>query len=307
MIVYACIARMEDSLPLSASTDSDDRPELIDSQRCGKLLLRKINLYPDRMTLETDCHLVHTISTMSLCFLAITNKEYPPVLAFCFLDEIQKEFIVTYPPDKIQRISRPYTLIDFDATIHRVKQRYNNTRSLATRVNLSDMSTELKLRPPFQLTADDIRPYRNGSPGTYTQNVSQIKTPFSYQHFKALSLFHRVTLALLIACGFLNWVRGVMALTDRDTNPSYHRAFTHGLTFMFAGSCFLHQMYLLISPTRWRIAFAVNSFVWVCVCSVMVSELRTVFQLLLHVTVAAIGSFAVIQRALVPKSPHYNV
>lgn len=44
-----------------------------------------------------------------------------------------------------------------DTFIQKTKQRYNSPRSLSTRINLADMQTEIKLRPPYQLSPEDLR------------------------------------------------------------------------------------------------------------------------------------------------------
>lgn len=44
-----------------------------------------------------------------------------------------------------------------DTFIQKTKQRYNNPRSLSTKINLADMQTEIKLRPPYQLSPEDLQ------------------------------------------------------------------------------------------------------------------------------------------------------
>lgn len=48
------------------------------------------------------------------------------------------------------------SMISTDNFIRKTKQRYNSPRSLSTKINLADMQTEIKLRPPYQLSAEDI-------------------------------------------------------------------------------------------------------------------------------------------------------
>ncbi|KAG9348763.1 hypothetical protein JZ751_029080 [Albula glossodonta] len=88
--------------------------------------------------------------------MMICTDSYPNVLAFCFLDELQREFIVTYDTKRINGAIRPYSFIEFDTFIQKTKQRYNSPRSLSTKINLADMQTEIKLRPPYQLSVDDV-------------------------------------------------------------------------------------------------------------------------------------------------------
>ncbi len=44
-----------------------------------------------------------------------------------------------------------------DTFLQKTKQRYKNTRGLTTKLNLNDMSTELKLRPPFEISESDVQ------------------------------------------------------------------------------------------------------------------------------------------------------
>lgn len=51
----------------------------------------------------------------------VCTANYPSVLAFCFLDELQKEFIVTYDTKRISSAVRPYSFIEF-GELHGVLQ-----------------------------------------------------------------------------------------------------------------------------------------------------------------------------------------
>lgn len=44
-----------------------------------------------------------------------------------------------------------------DTFIQKTKQRYNSLRSLSTKINLAVMQTEIKLRPPYQLSPEDLQ------------------------------------------------------------------------------------------------------------------------------------------------------
>ena len=50
----------------------------------------------------------------------VCGDTYPPVLAFSFLDEIQKEFISTYDRAQVQTTQRPYKFIEFGKNISRI-------------------------------------------------------------------------------------------------------------------------------------------------------------------------------------------
>jgi hypothetical protein len=46
--------------------------------------------------------------------------------------------------------------------IHKTRQRYNKPQSLTTKVNLTDLSTEMKLRPPYIVQLSQVEPVVNG-------------------------------------------------------------------------------------------------------------------------------------------------
>lgn len=53
------------------------------------------------------------ISSLGVSYMMLCTENYPSVLAFCFLDELQKEFITTYNMMKTNTAVRPYCFIEF--------------------------------------------------------------------------------------------------------------------------------------------------------------------------------------------------
>ncbi|XP_068805177.1 vesicle-trafficking protein SEC22a isoform X2 [Struthio camelus] len=156
MILSASVVRVRDGLPLSASTDYDQSTGVQECRKYFKMLSKKLSQLPDRCTLKTGQYNINFISSLGVSYMMLCTENYPSVLAFCFLDELQKEFITTYNMMKTNTAIRPYCFIEFDNFIQRTKQRYNNTRSLSTKMNLADMQTEIKLRPPYQISMSEL-------------------------------------------------------------------------------------------------------------------------------------------------------
>lgn len=50
---------------------------------------------------------------MGVSYMMLCTENYPNVLAFSFLDELQKEFITTYNMMKTNTAVRPYCFIEF--------------------------------------------------------------------------------------------------------------------------------------------------------------------------------------------------
>uniref|UniRef100_A0A668S323 Longin domain-containing protein n=1 Tax=Oreochromis aureus TaxID=47969 RepID=A0A668S323_OREAU len=219
MVLFASVVRVGDGLPLSASTDYEQDKELQETKRLLKGLSKKLGQFPDRCTLRTGPYNVNFTSSLGVGYLMVCTASYPNVLAFCFLDELQKEFIVTYDTKRINSAMRPYSFIEFDTFIQKTKQRYNNPRSLSTKINLADMQTEIKLRPPYQLSPEDLRAI----------NGFSVHAPSKYKGIAPTQMLEPVTLpgivscVLSILCGGLNLLRGVHAIESILQDEHHHR------------------------------------------------------------------------------------
>lgn len=53
------------------------------------------------------------ISALNLTYLVICDSNYPRVLAFAFLDEVQREFLQSNERSYVESVTRPYALIQF--------------------------------------------------------------------------------------------------------------------------------------------------------------------------------------------------
>ena len=45
--------------------------------------------------------------------MAVCERTYPAVLVFSFLEELQREFMITFQTSDVQRARRPYSFIEF--------------------------------------------------------------------------------------------------------------------------------------------------------------------------------------------------
>lgn len=60
-----------------------------------------------------------------------------------------------------------------DNVIHSARQRYNKPQSLSTRINLAELSEEIRLRPPHIISAGEVQPLNGFHPMNIT-NASGI-------------------------------------------------------------------------------------------------------------------------------------
>ncbi|CAJ1079127.1 vesicle-trafficking protein SEC22a [Xyrichtys novacula] len=205
-VLFASVVRVGDGLPLSESTDYEQDKELQETKKSLKSLSKKLGQFPDRCTLKTGPYNVNFASARGVGYMMVCTANYPNVLAFCFLEELQKEFIVTYDSKRINSAVRPFSFIEFDTFIQKTKQRFNSPRSLSTKINLADMQTEIKLRPPYQLSPEDLRSIN----GLSVHMPNKYKVP--KQMLEPVTLPGVVSCVLTVLCGGLNLLRGVHAI-----------------------------------------------------------------------------------------------
>uniref|UniRef100_A0A2K5SDR5 Vesicle-trafficking protein SEC22a n=1 Tax=Cebus imitator TaxID=2715852 RepID=A0A2K5SDR5_CEBIM len=283
VILSASVIRVRDGLPLSASTDYEQSTGMQECRKYFKMLSRKLAQLPDRCTLKTGHYNINFISSLGVSYMMLCTENYPNVLAFSFLDELQKEFITTYNMMKTNTAVRPYCFIEFDNFIQRTKQRYNNPRSLSTKINLSDMQMEIKLRPPYQISMYELGS-ANGVTSAFSVDCKGAgKISSAHQRLEPATLSGIVGFILSLLCGALNLIRGFHAIES------------------------LLQCYLLVYYTGWRNVKSFLTFGLICLCNMYLYELRNLWQLFFHVTVGAFVTLQIWLRQAQGKAPDYDV
>ncbi|CAL8343064.1 unnamed protein product [Boreogadus saida] len=301
MVLFASVVRVGDGLPLSASTDYEQDKELQETKKHLKGLSKKLGQFPDRCTVKIGQFNVNFTSSLGVGYLMVCTENYPSVLAFCYLDELQKEFIVTYDTKRINSAVRPYSFIEFDTFIQKTKQRYNSPRSLSTKINLSDMQTEIRLRPPYQLSREDLS----------SINGFSLHTPSKYKGIAPTQMLDPVTLpgivscVLSVLCGALNLLRGVHAIESILQNDD--EDFNYVIAFFLGTAACLYQCYLFAYFSIWRTSKSFLALGLICLSNLYLSGLRNVWQILFHIAVGAFMTLQVWLRQPLGKAPDYNV
>ncbi|XP_048340819.1 vesicle-trafficking protein SEC22a isoform X2 [Sphaerodactylus townsendi] len=299
LILSASVVRVRDGLPLSASTDYEQSVGMQECRKYFKILAKKLAELPDRCTLKAGKYSINFISSLGVSYMMLCTENYPNVLSFCFLDELQREFITTYNMMKTNTAVRPYCFIEFDNFIQRTKQRYNNPRSLSTKINLADMQTEIRLRPPYQISLSELGS-PNGLPHT---SLKDYKAP--HQRLEPVTLSGIVSFVLSLLCGALNLIRGFHATESLLQNEG--EDFSYVIAFFIGTAACLYQCYLFVYCTGWRNMKSFLTFGLICLCNMYLYELRNLWQIFFHVTVGAFSTLQIRIRQPQGKSPDYNV
>ncbi|NWV01653.1 SC22C protein, partial [Upupa epops] len=113
MIFFACVVRVRDGLPLSASTDFHFNQDFVECRKRLKALSSVLARYPSRGTAKGRDLSIHFLSAGDIACMAICSSSYSTVMAFCFLEELQWEFTASYDTTSIGLASRPYAFLEF--------------------------------------------------------------------------------------------------------------------------------------------------------------------------------------------------
>lgn len=138
------IARLADALPLTASVHEDSHIQsgrsMVEYQNQAKQLFRRMNTNsPVRGTVETGPYLFHYFIDKDVCYLTMCDQQFSKRTAFSYLEDLSTQFYSEYGT-KIHNVARPYSFIEFDTQIQKIKKQYLDSR----KSNLKNINTELQ-------------------------------------------------------------------------------------------------------------------------------------------------------------------
>lgn len=206
MIFFACVVRVRDGLPLSASTDFHFNQDFLECRKKLKALSSVLARYPSRGTAKGRDLSIHFLSSGEIACMAICSSSYSTIMAFCFLEELQWAFAASYDTTSISLASRPYAFLEFDNAIQKVKHRFNYMSGSATKVSWEKVEEELRLQPPVQLKLEDAELMNGMANGGHAGVHVEVAPAYRMQRVTPLGI---LSLVLNIMCGALNLIRGV--------------------------------------------------------------------------------------------------
>ncbi|XP_054847664.1 vesicle-trafficking protein SEC22c [Eublepharis macularius] len=301
MILFACVVRVRDGLPLSASTDFHLDQDFLECRKKLKALSSMLMRYPDRGTAKERDLSIHFHSSGEIACMGICASSYPAVMAFCFLDELQWEFATSYDATSVGLASRPYAFLEFDNVIQKVKSRFNYANCAPMKLNLEKIQEELRVRPPAQVKLEEAE-LMNGMVNGHAELPVESASAYRMQPVSAVGI---LSLVLNIMCGALNLIRGVH-LAEYSFQED-RQGIGNIIAFLtpFVACFLLCYLYLFYSSARRVKVFVL--FVTICLCNIYLYGLRNVWQILFHIGVASLSSHQILTRQVVEKQPDCGV
>ncbi|KIP07726.1 hypothetical protein PHLGIDRAFT_127492 [Phlebiopsis gigantea 11061_1 CR5-6] len=146
MVRTTIIVRASDSLPLAATVDDEQTENALqEHKQQAKLIFRRItpNAEP-RCSIESGQYTLHYLIADNVVYLVIADKSYPRKLAFSYLDELSKEFALSYGA-KVDNVRKPYAFVGFDTFMAKTARLYQDTRNVNPGgSNLDKLNDELQ-------------------------------------------------------------------------------------------------------------------------------------------------------------------
>ncbi|CAJ0966507.1 unnamed protein product [Ranitomeya imitator] len=300
MILYACIVRLQDGLPLSASTDFHPNKQVLECKKCFGRLCVDLSQRPARGSTRVCDLRIHFCSSGDISSLTICTSSFQSAAAFSFLEELIWEFSASYNSTaispSIQTVRLPGVRSRHrmrlsaagpgNGVIQRVKHNFNSGASPP--IHLDPSATPVSVRLEEVAEANGIA---NGHIGTQVSPASQRMSPVS-----ALGI---LSLTLNIMCSSLSLIRGVH-LAENSFQDGYENA-GKVLAFLVAFSASLLQCYLYVVFSPARALKSWGSFLVIGLCNLYLYGLRNLWQIGFHVLVAFLSAVQVGNRRCVDR------
>ncbi|XP_042528677.1 vesicle-trafficking protein SEC22c [Dipodomys spectabilis] len=291
VIVFACVVRVRDGLPLSASTDFYQAQEFLACRRRLKALASCLAQYPGRGSAQSPDFSIYFSSAGDVGCLAICSPRCPAAMAFCFLETLWWDFTTSYDPTCIRLASRPYAFLEFDSVIQKTKWHFNCVSSAQLRSSVEKIQEELQFLPPTVLTLEDTDTANGTLANGHAPAYSEPAPNFRMEPVTALGV---LSLVLNIMCAALNLIRGVhLAEHSVQVTPE---EIGNILAFFIPFTACMFQCYLYLFYSPARTAKAALGLLSICLGNAYLHGLRNLWQILFHVGVAFLASHQILRR-----------
>ncbi|XP_033842031.1 vesicle-trafficking protein SEC22c [Periophthalmus magnuspinnatus] len=295
MILFAFVVRVRDGLPLSASTDFEHNPELQERKHQLRTISKALDRFPDRGTVKGQQLHIYFTSSDGVSYMTVCHCSLPVAKAFCFLEDLRWEFTAGFSSAVVSLAVRPYPFLEFDSTIQRLKQQYNQCGSPALEVTLAEVQDDLKIHPPQVITFEEVD-LSNGIANGHIEPASGSGQNVRLEPVTAPGV---LSLVLNIVCASLNLIRGVhlFEYTLQDDNDSIWNVVAFLLAFI-SGICQCH-LYVFHSSLKKLKSFTLLSVI--VLCNLYLLGLRNMWQLAFHISVACLSTVLILSRKLQDK------
>lgn len=233
--------------------------------------------------------------------MTVCHCSLPVAKAFCFLEDLHWEFTACFNNSVVALAARPYPFLEFDGTIQKLKQQYNQSGGPALEVTLAEVQEDLRIKPPQVINLEEVD-LTNGIANGHTEQGAGSGQNVRLEPVTAPGI---LSLVLNIMCASLNIIRGVHLI--EYTFQDDYDGIWNVVAFLLAFVCCVFQchLYLFHSSLKKLKSFALLSII--ILCNLYLFGLRNVWQLIFHISVASISTFLILTRKLQDRSSDCGV
>ncbi|XP_047468035.1 vesicle-trafficking protein SEC22c [Mugil cephalus] len=292
LILFAFVVRVRDGLPLSASTDFEHNRELQERKQQLRTASKALARLPDRGTVNGQELNIYFVSSEGVSYMTVCHCSLPVAKAFCFLEDLRWEFTACFNSTVVALAARPYPFLEFDDTIQKLKQQYNQSGGPALEVTLAEVQEDLRVRPPQVINLDEVEL----SNGLANGHMEQGPGSGQNQRLEPVTAPGILSLVLNIMCASLNVIRGVH-LIEYTFQDDYEGVW-NVVAFLLAFVCCVLQchLYLFHSSHKKLKSFALLAVI--VLCNLHLLGMRNAWQLLFHIAVASLSTVLILGRKL---------
>uniref|UniRef100_A0A3P9Q885 SEC22 homolog C, vesicle trafficking protein n=2 Tax=Poecilia reticulata TaxID=8081 RepID=A0A3P9Q885_POERE len=289
LILFAFVVRVRDGLPLSASTDFEHNKELQERKQQLRTISKSLPRLPERGTVKGQKLNIYFVSSEGVSYMSVCHSSLPVAKAFCFLEDLRWEFTACFNSTVISLAARPYPFLEFDGTIQKLKQQYNQSGGPALEVTLAEVQEDLRIRPPQLINPDEVE-LTNGTANGHIEQAGV------NQRLEPVSAPGILSLVLNIMCASLNVIRGVH-LAENTFQDDYEGIWNVA-AFLFAFVCCALQCHLYLFHSSLKKLKSFFLLGVIVLCNLYLLGLRNVWQLLFHISVASLSTSLTLTRRI---------
>lgn len=296
LILFAFVVRVRDGLPLSASTDFEHNRELQERKHQLRTVSKTLSRFPDKGTIKGQELNIYFLSSEGVSYMTVSHCSLPVARAFCFLEDLRWEFTACFNSTVVALADRPYPFLEFDGTIQKLKQQYNQSGGPALEVTLAEVQEDLRIHPPQIINLDEVELANGTANGHMEQGLGSGQN----QRLEPVTASGILSLVLNIMCASLNVIRGVH-LIEYTFQDDYENIW-NVVAFLLPFLCCVFQCHLYLFHSSQK---RVKSFVLLSVivlCNLYLLGLRNAWQLLFHISVASLATVLILTRKLQDKT-----
>ncbi|XP_034415529.1 vesicle-trafficking protein SEC22c [Cyclopterus lumpus] len=292
LILFAFVVRVRDGLPLSASTDFEHNRELQERKQQLRTISKALARFPDRGTIKGRELNIYFVSSEGVSYMTVCHCSLPVAKAFCFLEDLHWEFTACFNSTVVALAARPYPFLEFDGTIQKLKQHYNQSGGPTLEVTLAEVQGDLRVHPPQVINLEEVELTN----GTANGHIEQGPGSGQNGRLQPVTAAGILSLVLNIMCASLNIIRGVH-LIEYTFQDDYEGKW-NVVAFLLAFVCCLLQCHLYLFHSSLKKLKSFTLLIVIVLCNLYLLGLRNPWQLIFHMSVASLSTLLILTRKL---------